>query len=172
MKRKKVWVWVAVAAVIGLVSASVGVAGAGVPAASSTKGVTSTTINVAGMVSKPTFASAMQGAQARFDRENANGGVYGRKIKLSSLLEDPKGLQQAKSPVYGERQAVMERATSFSLVASITRTSISTSALGLSTSRSSFTRPGPCGSTWSTSTGRSPASRRISPWCRRSRRSG
>ena len=88
MKRKKVWVWVAVAAVIGLVSASVGVAGAGVPAASSTKGVTSTTINVAGMVSKPTFAAAMQGAQARFDRENKNGGVYGRKIKIVDTADD------------------------------------------------------------------------------------
>ena len=88
MKRKKVWVWVAVAAVIGLVSASAGVAGAGVPAASSTRGVTSTTINVAGMVSKPTFAAAMQGAQARFDRENANGGVYGRKIKIVDTADD------------------------------------------------------------------------------------
>lgn len=89
MKRKKVWVWVAVAAVTGLVTASAGAAGAGVPAQSSTtRGVTSTTINVAGMVSKPTFASAMQGAQARFDRENANGGVYGRKIKIVDTADD------------------------------------------------------------------------------------
>src|ERR1700757_1762889 len=48
----------------------------------SAPGVTKDSINVAGIVSKPTFASAMQGAQARFDRENANGGVYGRKINI------------------------------------------------------------------------------------------
>src|SRR5271156_2079818 len=34
--------------------------------------------------------------------------VYGRKVKLSSLLQDPKGRQQAKSPVYGERQVVIQ----------------------------------------------------------------
>jgi hypothetical protein len=33
--------------------------------------------------------------------------VYGRKVKLSSLLQDPKGREQAKSPVYGERQVVI-----------------------------------------------------------------
>ena len=31
-----------------------------------------------------------------------------RQVKLSSLLQDPKGCQQAKSPVYGERQVVIQ----------------------------------------------------------------
>jgi ABC-type branched-subunit amino acid transport system substrate-binding protein len=50
--------------------------------------VTSSTINVAGLVSKPTFAAAVQGAQARFDRENAKGGVFGRKIKIVDTADD------------------------------------------------------------------------------------
>ena len=34
--------------------------------------------------------------------------VYGRKVKLKSLLEDPKGFQQAESPVYGEHQVIIQ----------------------------------------------------------------
>jgi len=33
--------------------------------------------------------------------------VYGRKVKLNSLLADPKGREQARCPVYGERQIVI-----------------------------------------------------------------
>ena len=55
MKRKRVWVWVATLAVVALVAATAGSAGVGVPS-QATKGVTSSTINVAGLVSKPTFA--------------------------------------------------------------------------------------------------------------------
>jgi ABC-type branched-subunit amino acid transport system substrate-binding protein len=87
VKRKRVWVWAATLAVVALVAATAGSAGAGVPS-QATKGVTSSTINVAGLVSKPTFADAMQGAQARFDRENAKGGVYGRKIKIVDTADD------------------------------------------------------------------------------------
>ncbi len=34
--------------------------------------------------------------------------VHGRKVKLSSLLQDPTGRQQANSPVYGERRVVTQ----------------------------------------------------------------
>ena len=87
MKRKRVWIWVAVMAIVGLVAATAGSAGARVPS-QTTKGVTSSTINVAGLVSKPTFAASVQGAQARFDRENAKGGVFGRKIKIVDTADD------------------------------------------------------------------------------------
>ena len=87
MKRKRVWVWVAMTAVVALFAASAGSAGAGVPS-QATKGVTSSTINVAGMVSNPTFGDTMEGAQARFDGENANGGVFGRKIKIVDTADD------------------------------------------------------------------------------------
>ncbi len=87
MKRKKVWVLVATIAVMALVVATVGTAGAGVPS-QATKGVTDKTINVAGMVSNPTFGDAMKGAQARFDSENAKGGVFGRKIKIVDTADD------------------------------------------------------------------------------------
>ena len=33
--------------------------------------------------------------------------VYGQKVKLRSLLEDHKGFQQGKSPVYGEHQVII-----------------------------------------------------------------
>jgi hypothetical protein len=33
--------------------------------------------------------------------------VYGKKLKLRSLLEDPSGMQQAESPVYGERHVTI-----------------------------------------------------------------
>ncbi|MDQ1432324.1 MAG: branched-chain amino acid transport system substrate-binding protein, partial [Actinomycetota bacterium] len=79
--------WVAVAAVIGLVSASAGSAAARV-ASANPKGVTSTEINVAGLVSKTVFGASLQGAQARFDRENAKGGVFGRKIKMVDVADD------------------------------------------------------------------------------------
>jgi ABC-type branched-subunit amino acid transport system substrate-binding protein len=74
-------------AVVALLAASIGSAGAEVPS-QATKGVTSSTINVAGLVSKPSFADAAQGAQARFARENANGGVFGRKIKTVETADD------------------------------------------------------------------------------------
>jgi len=42
--------------------------------------------------------------QQRGPRKRGRPKVYGRKVKLSSLLQDPKGRQQAPSPVYGERR--------------------------------------------------------------------
>jgi ABC-type branched-subunit amino acid transport system substrate-binding protein len=87
VKRKKIWVWVAVISVIGLVSVTAGSAAARVSSANP-KGVTSTEINVAGLVSKTVFGASLQGAQARFDRENSNGGVFGRKIKMVDVADD------------------------------------------------------------------------------------
>jgi len=88
VKRKKLSVWVAVIAVLGIVSVSVSAGSASARVGSATKGVTSTTINVAGLVSKTQFGASLQGAQARFDRQNASGGVYGRKIKVVDNGDD------------------------------------------------------------------------------------
>jgi hypothetical protein len=52
-------------------------------------------------------AVAYTAHQRRGLRKRGRPRVYGRKIKLRSLLDDPKGLEQAKSPVYGERQVVI-----------------------------------------------------------------
>ena len=46
--------------------------------------------------------------QQRGPRKRGRPRVYGRKVKLRSLLEDPKGFQQAESPVYGERQVIIQ----------------------------------------------------------------
>jgi hypothetical protein len=53
-------------------------------------------------------AVAYTAHQRRGLRKRGRPRVYGRKIKLRSLLDDPKGLEQAKSPVYGERQVVIQ----------------------------------------------------------------
>ena len=52
-------------------------------------------------------AVAYTAHQRRGLRKRGRPRIYGRKIKLRSLLDDPKGLEQAKSPVYGERQVVI-----------------------------------------------------------------
>lgn len=46
--------------------------------------------------------------QQRGPRKRGRPRVYGRKVKLRSLLEDPKDFQQAESPVYGERQVIIQ----------------------------------------------------------------
>ena len=53
-------------------------------------------------------AVAYTAHQQRGPRKRGRPRVYGRKLKLKSLLEDPKGLQQANSPVYGEHQVVIQ----------------------------------------------------------------
>src|ERR1700727_2658091 len=53
-------------------------------------------------------AVAYTAHQQRGPRKRGRPRVYGRKVKLSSLLQDPKGRQQAKSPVYGERRVVIQ----------------------------------------------------------------
>jgi hypothetical protein len=52
-------------------------------------------------------AVAYTAHQQRGPRKRGRPRVYGRKLKLSSLLDDPKGFEQAKSPVYGERKVVI-----------------------------------------------------------------
>jgi branched-chain amino acid transport system substrate-binding protein len=78
---------VAVAVVISLALASAGVAGAKVQSQASVRGVTSTTITVAG-ICDPNFAGSADGAQARFDAENAKGGTFGRKYDFKGCNND------------------------------------------------------------------------------------
>jgi hypothetical protein len=53
-------------------------------------------------------AVAYTAYQQRGPRKRGRPRVYGRKVKLSSLLQDPKGRQQVNSPVYGERRVVIQ----------------------------------------------------------------
>jgi hypothetical protein len=53
-------------------------------------------------------AVAYTAHQQRGPRKRGRPRVYGRKVKLSSLLQDPKGRQQVNSPVYGERRVVIQ----------------------------------------------------------------
>jgi hypothetical protein len=46
--------------------------------------------------------------QQRGPRKRGRPRVYGRKVKLRSLLECPNGFQLAKSPVYGEHQVIIQ----------------------------------------------------------------
>src|ERR1700733_735741 len=52
-------------------------------------------------------AVACTAHQPHGPRQRGRPRVYGRQVKLSSLLQDPKGRQQAPSPVYGERRVVI-----------------------------------------------------------------
>jgi ABC-type branched-subunit amino acid transport system substrate-binding protein len=73
--------------VAALVATAVGTAGAGVKAAT-TRGITKNSITVGALVSEQVFGASVKGAQARFDRENAKGGVFGRKIKIGTIADD------------------------------------------------------------------------------------
>src|SRR5712671_3930967 len=53
-------------------------------------------------------AVAYTAHQQRGPRKRGRPKVYGRKVKLKSLLDDPTGRQQVNSPVYGERQVVIQ----------------------------------------------------------------
>ncbi|HZP31476.1 MAG TPA: ABC transporter substrate-binding protein [Acidimicrobiia bacterium] len=84
MKRQKLVAVAAVAALVGTFGlASVGTAGAKVASQSSVRGVTSTSIKVAG-ICDTTGVGAAAGAKARFDAENAKGGTLGRKWDFQS----------------------------------------------------------------------------------------
>ena len=88
MKRKKLVAVIAVAATIGtLALTSVGVAGAKVASQASVRGVTPTSITVAGLCD-PNFSTSAVGAQARFDAENAKGGTFGRKYVFKGCNND------------------------------------------------------------------------------------
>ena len=88
MKRKRLVAVIAVTATIGtLALASVGTAGAKVASQAAARGVTSTSITVAG-ICDPNFSSSAVGAQARFDAENAKGGTFGRKYDFKGCNND------------------------------------------------------------------------------------
>ena len=53
-------------------------------------------------------AVAYTAHQQRGPRKRGRPRVYGRKVKLKSLLQDPNGRQQVNSPVYGERRVVIQ----------------------------------------------------------------
>jgi hypothetical protein len=53
-------------------------------------------------------AVAYTAHQQRGPRQRGRPKIYGRKVKLKSLLDDPTGRQQANSPVYGERRVVIQ----------------------------------------------------------------
>src|ERR1700692_4997563 len=53
-------------------------------------------------------AVAYTAYQQRGPRKRGRPRVYGRRVKLKSLLDDPTGRQQVNSPVYGERQVVIQ----------------------------------------------------------------
>src|SRR5277367_1815646 len=52
-------------------------------------------------------AVAYTAHQQRGPRKRGRPRVYGRKVRLRSLLENPNGFQQGKSPVYGEHQVII-----------------------------------------------------------------
>ncbi len=53
-------------------------------------------------------AVAYTAYQQRGPRKRGRPRLYGRKVKLRSLLQDPKAFQQAKSPVYGENKVIIQ----------------------------------------------------------------
>jgi ABC-type branched-subunit amino acid transport system substrate-binding protein len=65
-------------------------------------GVSDTEIDVGGVVSKTnnpvgdTFGDSFAGVQAYFDKVNSKGGIYGRKLKLSSKRDDQLGSNQSE----------------------------------------------------------------------------
>jgi branched-chain amino acid transport system substrate-binding protein len=91
VKRRR---WVAITAVVAVSSAFAligGVAGGSAGAQSSpARGVTSTSINVAGISQQTQFSAdeLKTGATARFEVENKKGGVFGRKINYVESAND------------------------------------------------------------------------------------
>jgi ABC-type branched-subunit amino acid transport system substrate-binding protein len=69
------------------------------PAPDPTRGITETSIKIGGLgtlsnAGTSTFQEAEMGARARFDRENATGGVAGRKIDFIGMSDDGANVQQ------------------------------------------------------------------------------
>ena len=86
MKRRSKWLVAGISAMLaaGLMTAGISPAGAG----SDTRGVTDDSIKVGGIVSAEFFGDAEAGAAARFDRENDDGGVFGRTIDMIPAADD------------------------------------------------------------------------------------
>lgn len=55
-----------------------------------------------------TLAVAYASHQQRGPRKRGRPRIYGRKVKVSSLLQDPKAFQQGPSPVYGENKVIIQ----------------------------------------------------------------
>ena len=53
-------------------------------------------------------AVAYTSHQQRAPRKRGRPRIYGRKVKVSSLLQDPKAFQQGPSPVYGENKVIIQ----------------------------------------------------------------
>src|SRR5271157_5377255 len=53
-------------------------------------------------------AVAYTSHQQRGPRKRGRPRIYGRKVKVSSLLQDPKAFQQGPSPVYGENKVIIQ----------------------------------------------------------------
>ncbi|HZP30534.1 MAG TPA: ABC transporter substrate-binding protein, partial [Acidimicrobiia bacterium] len=79
--------WLAVAAVAALGVSTVAVAPATARTRAQSNGISGDEIKVAGVVDAQAPDTGI-GAQARFDEENAKGGVFGRKIKLVEMAND------------------------------------------------------------------------------------
>jgi len=90
VKRRR---WIATATVIATSSALAlagGLAGGSAGAQTSVRGVTATSINVAGLSQQSQFTAQelKVGATARFQVENSKGGVFGRKINYVESADD------------------------------------------------------------------------------------
>ncbi len=53
-------------------------------------------------------AVAYTSHQQRGPRKRGRPRIYGRRVKVSSLLQDPKAFQQGPSPVYGENKVIIQ----------------------------------------------------------------
>ncbi len=67
---------------------STGTPGGAAGSGASAPGVTATSVKVGGVAYKALYGDMMVGVAARFAAQNAGGGVYGRKINLTTLIDD------------------------------------------------------------------------------------
>ncbi len=70
---------------------------AGATVGSQTTGITSSEIKVGGLIESQ-FAGGEIGAKARFDEENAKGGVNGRKFSFTDITNYKQGDTAGRSP--------------------------------------------------------------------------
>jgi ABC-type branched-subunit amino acid transport system substrate-binding protein len=96
MHRRRRLSWAVIGTAVGLLIAACGgsssgggtTTGDGGSAGSAVRGVTATSITVGSLVNAKSFAGAAEGAQARFDRANRDGGIDGRTIKFLGHSDD------------------------------------------------------------------------------------
>jgi ABC-type branched-subunit amino acid transport system substrate-binding protein len=122
--KSRVFAAIAVVALIGSACSSTksdSTSGSTVPKPSgsrTTTGVTDTQIKVSALGYKASYGDALVGAQARFKRENDQGGVYGRKIVLSDWNDD----NQTPAKDTQVAQKVVEQDQPFAVVPVMTAT--------------------------------------------------